>query len=927
MNRTLLLTLALGTTSLGSAVAASAPQDRVPFRDSLVAVAADAPATRAHVVRRVLTAAERAAPVDVVVSLRMRDFAGLQGRIQAGERIARAEMEARYLPLAGDYARVASWLTAQGFTVTQADSSHTNVFARGSVDQASAALGVSFARVATRDGEFSSAVTAPSLPASLAGVVLSIDGLQPHILMHHSPFMRRDAVTEVSAHITPADVDAAYNMPATLDGTGQGIAIIMGATPLTSDLTAFWQAVGQSTTLANYTTVNIGSGPSTSSQSDNDDEATLDVEWASGMAPGAKVTLYAVPSLTTSSFLEACSQILSDGTSKVVSYSADGPEDQLPNSQLSANSQTIAQLAAAGITVMASSGDGGSNPNPESDPSNGYSPSNELIVSYPASDPNITAVGGTTIGVNSSWAAISEVTWSEIGSVTTNPLASGGGVSSFFTRPSWQAGTGVPPGSNRCIPDVAAFASVDPPSGNTGAVVVLNGQVTGLIGTSLSSPVWAGMAAVINQARANAGLSSIGLLNRYVYALIGSSAFNDITSGSNGAYQAGVGYDLCTGVGSPNVSNLIAQMDTEITESPAPSSPVKSGTPISLSAVSQVTPATYQWSLNGVAIAAATSSTYSIPFAGAADNGAYTVVVTSSSGALTYDLGTLTTTSDARIINLSARADVQTGGNLLIAGFAVSGSGQKTVLLRGVGPGLAQFGVSGELLAPVLTLLNSGGTAITSNSKWGGGATLTSEMSAVGAFSLPSSSLDAVLDLPVAAGQYTAQVSGANSTSGIALAEVYDADAGTPATRLFNISARADVQSGSNALIAGFVIEPGPTGADETLLIRGVGPRLAVFGISGTLQNPVLTLFDSSQKVIGTNQGWSTASVAGNSSVNAGIEPATSTVMANVGAFSLVAGAADDAMIVTLPPGSYTAQVSSGGTASGIGLVEVYEVK
>lgn len=890
------------------------------FEDAVKAV----PSSR--VVRLALTPGEWAASMDFAVSLRMRGFEELESRIQAGQAVSQAEMEASYLPAQADYDRISSWLKAEGFSIVILDKNHTTIFARGTVDQVASSLGVTFARVRTADGEFSSAVTAPSLPAEISGAVLTVSGLQPHIRMHHAP-MRSQAVTVVSAHITPYDVDQAYKVPASLDGTGQTIAVIMGSVPLSSDLTAFWQDIGAPTTLSNFSVINVAGGPTSTSQTDNLDEATLDVEWSSGMAPGAQIRLYAIPGLDTLSFQEACTQVMNDGVARVITYSADGPESELPNSQLAANSQMLAQVVASGVTILASSGDGGSNPNPETDTSNGYSASNALIVSYPACDPNITAVGGTTLNVNSSWVATSEVVWSEIGQVSTNPLATGGGISSYFARPSWQAGPGVPSGTKRCLPDVAAMASVNPPSGNTGGVIVLNGQVSGLIGTSLSAPVWAGMAAVINEARSKAGLAPMGLLNRFVYPLIETTSFNDVTSGTNGAYSAGPGYDLCTGVGSPNITNLIAQMDAAVTETPAPSSPVNAGSSVSMSAVPQVTPATYQWQLGGVAIAGATNSTYTIPVAGATDNGNYSVTVTNSTGTFTYNLGALTTVSDARIINLSARADVQTGSNVLIAGFVIAGSGQKEILVRGVGPDLANFGVSGVLAAPVLTLFNSANTVIASNSAWGGGATLTNVMQSVGAFSLPKTSLDTALYQALSVGSYTAQVAGSNSTSGVALAEVYDADTGTPATRLINISARADVQAGANTLIAGFVITPGASGADETVLIRGVGPTLASFGVAGTLATPVLTVFDSKQVAVATNQGWATSPTHGPSTVSAGIEPATATTMTNVGAFGLAAGSADAAMTLTLPPGSYTAQVSSGSSAGGVGLVEVYEVK
>jgi kumamolisin len=897
----------------------------VMLSESVKEVPLDAPATGPHRVRETLTASELAEPLRFVVSLRMRDLVDLEARISSSQLVPRAELEQTYLPLKADYDRVSAWLVAQGFALTLTDRNHTNLFARGSIAQASATFGVAFARVSTGDGEFSSAVTAPSIPAEFAAVVVGIEGLQPHIRMH-VPRLQRDEASNVGGRITPSSVAAAYTVPGSLTGAGQTIAVIMAATPATTDLTAFWGSAGINDSLANYTLVTVLGGPTTASQTSAINEATLDAEWASGMAPGAQIRFYAVPELSLQDFIAACAQIIDDGSAKIVTYSAAGPENQVPGSGLTICSQTLAELAAAGITVFASSGDGGSNPNQDVTGPNGYSASNPLTVSYPASDPNVTGVGGTTMSVDSAWDDTGETAWSQIGSGTANPPATGGGVSGFFPRPSWQAGPGVPAGGTRCVPDISAMAATSPPVGYTGAYVVVGGAPNGLIGTSVASPIWAGITALIKQARATQGLSEIGLLGPGLYPLIGSNAFTDITSGTNGAYDAGPGYDLCTGIGTPNVANLITQSEAEVFFIPPPSVPINAGSGVTMSATSQLT-STYQWQLNGVNVPGATSATYSIPEAGADDNGNYDVVVTNSLGTFTYDIGPLTTISDARIINLSARADVQMGSNILIAGFVVAGTGQKSMLVRGVGPALAQFGVSGYLAAPDLTLFNSSGAALATNLAWGGGAPLAAAMADVGAFSLPANSLDTALLVSLPVGSYTAQVAGSGNSTGVALAELYDADTGTPTSRLINISARADVQTGPNILIAGFVVAAGPTGADETVMIRGVGPTLSAFGVSGVLPSPVLTLLDSQGSTIASNQGWSSGSSAGSSAVKAGVEPATTAIMAHVGAFTLTSGSADSAMTVTLPPGSYTAQVSGAAGASGVGLVEVYEVK
>ena len=140
-------------------------------------------------------------------------------------------------------------------------------------------------------------------------------------------------------------------------------------------------------------------------------------------------------------------------------------------------------------------------------------------VKSPASDPNVTAVGGTTLNLNSNGAVTSESAW----------FYGGGGTSTFFTRPTWQSGAGVPAGNFRCVPDVASVA--DP---NTGGYLILDGQPYIVGGTSWSAPVWAGYCAMINQARASQSEPPLGLLGPKIYVLNGSSSFRDITTGSNG---------------------------------------------------------------------------------------------------------------------------------------------------------------------------------------------------------------------------------------------------------------------------------------------------------------------------------------------------------------------------------------------------------
>jgi len=265
----------------------------------------------------------------------------------------------------------------------------------------------------------------------------------------------------------------------------------------------------------------------------------------------------------------------------------------------------------------------------------------------------------------------------------------------------------------------------------------------------------------------------------------------------------------------------------------------------------------------------------------------------------------------SRLINLSARSTVGTGGGILIAGFVVNGTGSKQILLRGVGPTLSKFGVTGALAQPRLALIDATGASVASNSVWGGGTSLSQAFVQVGAFALPADSVDAAMLQPIKAGDYTAQLSGLSGTTGVGLAEIYDADTGPSTARLINISARASVGTGSNILIAGFVIS-GDT--PETVLIRGIGPALSQFGVSGALATPQLVLYDADNNTLQTNSVW-------------GGKPALSQAFLQVGAFSLPAASADAAILVTLPPGAYTAEVSGVSGATGVGLAEIYEVK
>jgi arabinogalactan endo-1,4-beta-galactosidase len=328
----------------------------------------------------------------------------------------------------------------------------------------------------------------------------------------------------------------------------------------------------------------------------------------------------------------------------------------------------------------------------------------------------------------------------------------------------------------------------------------------------------------------------------------------------------------------------------------------------------------YQWSLDGAPIAGATGSLLLISGATAADAGGYSCTATNALGSATSDttvLSVIDTADPGRLINLSTRAQVGTAAGVMIAGFVVGGAGAagtESLLLRASGPALASFGVEGTLPDPDLTLSGPGGV-IATNDAWGGDARIAAAAAAVGAFAwgTPSSHDDALL-ANLSAGPFTAEVAGSGGDSGLALAEVYDATPKGAFTlqtpRLINLSTRAEVGTGASAMIAGFVIG-GST--SKTVLIRASGPALAPLGVAGTLPDPLLQLFNG-PSVVATNGGW-------------GGDALLVSVAASVGAFAWSDPASlDSALLVTLAPGAYTAQVSGVSGDTGVALVEVYDV-
>lgn len=330
---------------------------------------------------------------------------------------------------------------------------------------------------------------------------------------------------------------------------------------------------------------------------------------------------------------------------------------------------------------------------------------------------------------------------------------------------------------------------------------------------------------------------------------------------------------------------------------------------------SGVGPFTYQWTKNGVAIPGATEATFSLNMVHAADAGEYAVVVTNAGGSVMSAASSVSINTDpGRIVNLSVRTHAGTGDRTLIMGFVLRGAGTKPFLFRGMGPSLASFGVSGILADPGLTIFDEG-RIVASNSQWGGDPQLVDVAAAVGAFPFmaPDSADAAIYDEALPAGVYTAQITGGGGTTGIALAEIYDASGTADEPVLVNVSSRAEVGVGDQVLIVGFVVS-GTT--PVTVLVRGVGPALTAWGVSGVLANPKLELYKTAGDVavkVAENDDW-----GGDATLRA--------ASATVGAMDLSDGGTDAAVVVTLDPGVYSAVVSGVDNTSGVALAEVYLV-
>jgi kumamolisin len=458
-------------------------------------------------------------------------------------RVSREQWAQRYGADPGDVEAVQRFASEHGLTVTELDVARRAVQMIGSVNDVAAAFG------AQLEGRFDAGDGAPgyrgrsgplTVPAELGDAVTGVFGIDNR--PQSVPQLRIVGATPAADAIsyTPLQVAQAYAFPTGVDGSGETVGIIeLGGGFQTSDLSTYFSGLGLSTPTVTAVPVDGGSNQP-GQDTDADGEVMLDIEMIGAIANGVEIAVYFAPN-TDQGFIDAVTTAVHDTTNSpsVISISWGGPEDSWTAQARTQMDQAFSDAGGLGITVTIAAGDGGSTDG---------STDGQQHVDFPASAPHALGCGGTTL--HASGATISsETVWG--GGAAANG-ATGGGVSIEFALPSYQADANVPdnvdtdqPG--RGVPDVAGNA--DP---ETGYQTLVDGSPQVVGGTSAVAPLWAGLVALLNQSLG----APLGFANPRLYALLGSAAFHDITSGNNGAYSAGPGWDACSGLGSPDGTQL-----------------------------------------------------------------------------------------------------------------------------------------------------------------------------------------------------------------------------------------------------------------------------------------------------------------------------------------------------------------------------------
>ncbi len=485
--------------------------------------------------------------------------------------MTRTEFAAQHGASAADLAKVAAFAQTYHLTVDDSNSDRRSVLLSGTAADFEQAFGVTL-----KSYNLGGTITYRGrsgqifIPAELDGIIVGVFGLdnRPFARAHYTRKKRPKPAPEADTAYYPAQIAALYNFPTDVTGAGQKIGIIeLGGGFRQTDLDTYFAEAGVTTPPAVSVASFAGGGtnsPGTNAldPANPDVEVLLDIEVAGSVAPGAEIIVYFAKDASDQGFLDVMTAAVNDPQNEltVLSISWGGPEAGAgegtaasATTQFQDNfDQTLQTAAHLGITVCVASGDSGSANYAANDPNW----DGGAHVDFPSSSPYSLSCGGTRI-TTSGDALTSEVVWHP------GPNeGSGGGVSRYFALPSYQDNAGVPPAVNppgpvmRGVPDVGGDAASE-----SGYRVLCDGQefpdpakqLPGIGGTSAVAPLWAGLVALLAQSLS----AKLGWINPQLYKLSsGTGAFNDITEGNNGDYQAAPGWDPCTGLGSPNGQKL-----------------------------------------------------------------------------------------------------------------------------------------------------------------------------------------------------------------------------------------------------------------------------------------------------------------------------------------------------------------------------------
>ncbi len=453
---------------------------------------------------------------------------------------ARAEFGRRFTADAGDLETVRRWADVAGLTVGRVDPARRAVALSAESSAVARSFGTRLRPVRLGGRSYHEAVGRVRLPSGVSDAIRAVVGLTDRPLLR--PHFRLNP--RAAAGYSIPTVGDAYGFPPGSSGSGVTIGVLeFGGGYQPADLTAYFEGLGRPVPSVVSVSVDGAENAPTGDPSGPDAEVELDVEMAGALAPGAKIVVYFAPN-TEQGFANALTTAIHDGTHQpsIVSISWGGPEPSWSASARAALELACQDAAALGVTVLAASGDQGATDG---------EPAGDLTVDFPASSPYVLACGGTRLVLSGAVVA-AETVWNDLAQ---GEGATGGGVSEEFPLPSFQAGSAVPKAPNgyagRGVPDVAADA--DP---ETGYSVVVDGAAAVIGGTSAVAPLWAALLARLQQSLGK----PLGFANPLLYAPSAAAGFRPITSGGNGGYSAGPGWNPCTGLGSPKGATLLGAL-------------------------------------------------------------------------------------------------------------------------------------------------------------------------------------------------------------------------------------------------------------------------------------------------------------------------------------------------------------------------------